>query len=136
MRPTPVRCAVYAILEASGGPLCASQILDELDRSGRSFDLVTVYRTLNSFEHTEVVTRMDRTKEGWRYALRSRSHVHSITCSQCGAVTQLASCDLETLDRIVAETTGFSHISHMLQFRGVCPTCTGGTHRPQRHEQS
>ena len=92
--------------------------------SGRSgIDLVTVYRTLETLEQCQIVTRIDRLKEGWRYMLRSVEHRHTITCSRCGSSSPLAHCQLASIEQSVERATGFSDIHHSLQFFGICPNC-------------
>ncbi len=127
LRVTEARCSVYAFLEEAHKPLAASQIEEGLRNSGEEFDLVTVYRTIETLERCALVARVDRLREGWRYIVRSRRHGHVITCSECGESAAMATCELERLERSLAETTGYTNICHSLQFFGTCPGCSSAT---------
>jgi Fe2+ or Zn2+ uptake regulation protein len=127
LRVTEARCSVYSFLEEAREPLAASQIEEGLRKVGEEFDLVTVYRTIETLERCALVARVDRLREGWRYIVRSRRHGHLITCSECGESTAMATCELERLERSLAEATGYTNIRHSLQFFGTCPECRPST---------
>lgn len=123
VRVTHARRRVYELLSGSEGPLSAAQIDISLRESGMSIDLVTVYRTLETLERCALVVRVDRMSEGWRFAIRSREHSHLITCSECGSISPLDVCDLARIEKALETRTGFTNISHSLQFYGTCPEC-------------
>jgi Fur family transcriptional regulator, ferric uptake regulator len=123
LRVTQARRSVYGLLSGTGSPLSASQIDLELRRSGVVIDLVTIYRTLDTLERGTLVVRIDRQSDGWRYCIRSREHSHQITCSMCGNTSPLDVCDLARIEQALERRTGFTNISHSLQFHGTCPGC-------------
>jgi len=126
LRITAARQSVFSALDASPSPMAASQVIQHLEQSGESLDPVTVYRTLASLERCDLVMRIDRMKEGWRYTLRARSHSHTIVCAECGRTAALEHCELERLERALERSTGFINVRHALQFSGICPLCAAG----------
>lgn len=125
MRITQARRSVYECLHASDEPLSASDVFSLLQNREILIDLVTIYRTLDTLERCDLLVRVDRLHEGWRYAVRSQDHHHSITCSVCGGISPLDVCELARLEQSLERETGFTNIRHSLQFYGTCPKCQG-----------
>lgn len=123
LRSTSARRSVYVALKSSSSPLSAAQIDEALNAAGIAIDLVTVYRTLETLERCDLIMRIERMKEGWRYAIRSTEHHHNIVCSVCGGASPLEQCQLSRLERDLEQTTGFRNVRHSLQFFGTCPDC-------------
>ncbi len=123
VRATTARRDVYQVLDKATGPLLVADIDRALARSGRSIDLVTVYRTVETLERCGLVIRVDRIGDGWRFATRDTEHQHLIVCSVCGAREPLDQCEIESIDRKLERTTGFSDVHHSVQFFGTCPKC-------------
>ncbi|MCC7438229.1 MAG: transcriptional repressor [Armatimonadetes bacterium] len=123
LRSTSARRSVYVALQSAASPLSAAQIDEALNATGVAIDLVTVYRTLETLERCHLIMRIERMKEGWRYAIRSTEHHHNIVCSVCGSASPLEQCQLSRLERDLEQSTGFSNVRHSLQFFGTCPDC-------------
>ncbi|MBS1914088.1 MAG: transcriptional repressor [Bacteroidetes bacterium] len=123
LRVTVARRGVYHRLLEASEPQSAAQIEMSLHAAGITIDLVTVYRTLETLERCSLVMRVDRLHEGWRYTVRSRQHNHSIVCSECGSATPLDACGLRRIEQDLELTTGYTNVSHSLQFFGTCPEC-------------
>lgn len=123
IRVTQARRSIYDALQRSSDPLSAAQIDEALQSTGISIDLVTVYRTLDTLERRGLVARVDRPSDGWRYAIRTKNHHHLIVCSECGGASPLDRCELQRIETELTRSTGFSNISHSLQFFGTCPKC-------------
>lgn len=123
VRVTQARRSIYYALNRASEPLSAADVGTLLHDADLAIDLVTVYRTLETLERCGLITRVDRLHDGWRYSVRSKGHHHSIICSECGSASPLASCDLQRIEHGLASSTGFSNISHSLQFYGTCPNC-------------
>jgi Fe2+ or Zn2+ uptake regulation protein len=123
LRVTSARRRVFELLHARNEPLSAAGLESGLRECGDAIDLVTVYRTLETLERCGLVARVDRLADGWRYTVRNRHHAHSIVCSECGDTAPLDVCGLKRMEQELEQTTGFSNISHALQFYGTCPGC-------------
>ena len=50
-------------------------------------------------------------------------HHHHLVCSECGAVSDFASGDLEGLLDDIARRTGYRVDAHRLEVYGLCPDC-------------
>ena len=87
-------------------------------------DLVTLYRTLASFEEKKLVKRIDLHKDVVYYELNLKHH-HHIICIDCGAMEDFKLCDINILTKkIVAKSSHFKNINeHSLELFGVCNTC-------------
>ena len=57
------------------------------------------------------------------YRLASGGHHHHLVCSECGAVSDFASGDLEGVLQEIARRTGYRVDAHRLEVYGVCPAC-------------
>ncbi|MEX2382071.1 MAG: Fur family transcriptional regulator [Opitutales bacterium] len=87
-------------------------------------DLATVYRFVAALEELELVRRCflrDGTSL-YEFGLRER-HQHHIICTQCQKVEAFDACFADVLEPLVRER-GYSRISHVLEFFGICPRCS------------
>jgi len=87
-------------------------------------DLVTLYRTLASFEKIHLVRRIDLHKDSICYELNINHH-HHIICKDCGVVEDFELCDMTDLTKkIIAKASKFKNIQdHSLELFGVCNAC-------------
>jgi Fur family ferric uptake transcriptional regulator len=103
-------------------PLTIQQVTkgvrDEVDRA-------TVYRTVELFEKTGIVQRVNF---GWKYKIELsdifKAHHHHMQCTKCGKIITLpANSMLETMIDTVAAKANFSPRGHSLEIYGLCPSC-------------
>ena len=87
-------------------------------------DLVTVYRTLASFEKAGIVKRVDLRADAVLYELNDEHH-HHIVCTNCGTVEDFELCDMEALTKKIAQKSKhFKTIQeHTLELFGICTQC-------------
>ena len=86
--------------------------------------MVTVYRTLDILEKTNLVCRSSLENGQTVYLLRRlREHHHHLFCSRCGMVKNIAGCGLEEMAKRVGSDTGFIVTSHTFELTGICPAC-------------
>ena len=122
-----------AVLEALGGesghaPRSAQDIHAALMKNAAAkksgMDLVTVYRTLASFEKAGIVKRVDLRGDSVLYELNDEHH-HHIVCTNCGTVEDFEMCDMEALTKKIAQKSKkFTTIrEHTLELFGVCTQC-------------
>src|SRR5262245_35435870 len=87
LRRTPVRVGVIDLLSKSDRPISVPQIVGKL----KGVDIVTVYRTLNTFVRKGLVHRVRGEDRSWRYAASpsephaEHRHPHFV-CEECGKV--------------------------------------------------
>src|SRR4051812_7912943 len=118
LRATAARRAVVDVLAEAPHALSATELHARVARRGDTVDLVTVYRSLETLERCSIVSRVDHSKDGWRYTVRSKGHRHEVVCSRCGAVAPLNACELDRIERGLERQTGFTNIHHALSFFG------------------
>ncbi len=125
LRRTPVRVGVLRVLAAAGGPLDVPTIIAGLPDQT---DLVTVYRTLNTFTRKKLVHRVRGEERSWRYALgrpddkQAHRHPHFV-CDECGKVVCLNEVTIPTsLTRTLA-VDGYTVDHPEVVLHGTCPKC-------------
>ena len=120
LKSTDPRLAVLKALSEVKHPETAQEIHKRL----KNMDLVTLYRTLASFEEKQLVKRIDLHKDAVCYELNTGHH-HHIVCTNCGTVEDFEVCDKNRLIKnIVAKASKFKNIKeHSLELFGVCNTC-------------
>lgn len=121
LRKTQPRLAVLDALNEHHGPFTTDEIHGLI--RGAKLDLVTVYRTLGSFEKLGIVRRCDFGDGVARYELGSETHHHHhVICRVCRKAEPLDDCVLERLEKDV-QKLGYGEITHSLEFFGVCRDC-------------
>ncbi|MSR73351.1 transcriptional repressor [Candidatus Parcubacteria bacterium] len=111
--------------------LCKPQNADDIYKKLKKLtgkdkiDLVTIYRTLTSFEQTGIVKKVNLQKDSVYYEL-ANSHHHHIVCTVCESVEEFNLCGIEkTTKDVLKKSIKFNSIAqHSLEFFGVCKKCT------------
>ena len=124
MRITAPRVSVLQALLSGHGPFTVEEVFDQVKAGQVGCDLATIYRILGSFEKIGILRRCEFGDGNARFELSGEDnhHHHHVICRVCRKVEGLENCELPELNRF-AETTGFTEISHSLEFFGLCPSC-------------
>ncbi len=90
-------------------------------------DLVTIYRTLDSFEKAELIRRCDFSDGIVRYEMVSldhHHHHHHLVCTRCKKIkpVEIEKCPMNAFEK-VAQQAGYTGIRHSLEVFGTCPSC-------------
>ena len=119
---TPARLAVLGIFSNDCKPINAEHIFAKLKKE--KINLVTIYRTLTSFEKAGILKRVDLHKESVYYELADHHH-HHIICTDCGTVESFEECGVKKLSKnILDKSSKFKVINqHSLEFFGKCNGC-------------
>lgn len=91
----------------------------------QKIDVVTVYRTLETFEKAGLVRRVDlrRGKTYFEIVDDGADH-HHVVCTECGVVKDVTGCEYPTQKKALQKTRGFAKItSHSFEYFGVCSPC-------------
>ncbi|HRI86088.1 MAG TPA: Fur family transcriptional regulator [Ignavibacteria bacterium] len=121
LKVTKPRIEIMKILKSNHKPLTISEISGKL--TNKKTDLVTVYRTMNLFEELGIVNQIDFKDEYKRYELiYDRHHHHHIVCRKCRKVENVETCLPEGFEKLLLKT-GYSEITHSLEFFGICGSC-------------
>ena len=123
LKCTTPRLAIMAVLSGKEHYVSAQEIHARLDKK-QGIDLVTVYRTLASFEKAGIIKRVDARKDAIYYELNGGHH-HHVICTNCEKVAEFSENEDETLiAKALKQVKGFSSISHhSFDLFGVCDAC-------------
>jgi len=136
LKATRTRLAVLSVLHGAGQPQSTEAIHRAAVRLG-PIDLVTVYRTLESFHQAGLVERVRAGVRTWRYHLSLEpdhpSHPH-FYCSGCGKLKclprEVIRFDLERLKESFP-----AQVDHLqISLEGVCPDCLARIFHEDRQE--
>lgn len=121
LRVTPVRRAVLKLFSRGCEPMSAEMIVKKLKQT----DLVTIYRTLATFEESGILSRVDLHKDAVFYELAGHHH-HHIVCTSCGTIENFETCDVEhVVSEVLQHSKSFATIrSHSFELFGVCTPCS------------
>lgn len=123
-RLTGPRQAILRLLASARRPLSSKELHEALPRG--FCDVVTVYRSLQLLEKLRAVQRYDLGDGVARYRLLPAGddgHHHHLVCRACSRVVELDHCILGELEARLARESGYTELTHRLQFFGVCPAC-------------
>jgi len=126
LRVTKPRLLVLSFMIRSHGPFTLEEIHQEI--KGEGIDLVTVYRCINSFQESGIIHRCDFGDGPMRFEYEGEGseHHHHIVCKRCREVKSLDYCLVEGIEKLLRKE-GYSHITHSLEFFGVCSKCGAET---------
>jgi len=122
MRVTLARVLILGSFAESCDPMCADDIFKLL--KGKNINVVTIYRTLTSFEKSGIIRKVDLRRESVYYEIAGHHH-HHIVCTVCGMIEKLDMCDVEEVSKkAVKKSSYFKKVDqHSLEFFGVCTLC-------------
>lgn len=122
LRSTAPRLMVLKALSQIKKPETAQELHKKMKKSG--MDLVTLYRTLSSFEESGILKRIDLRKDAIYYELNDEHH-HHIVCTNCNKLEDFKNSEIEkVLSKIMKDSTKFKNIiDHSLELFGICTVC-------------
>jgi Fur family ferric uptake transcriptional regulator/Fur family peroxide stress response transcriptional regulator len=130
LRLTPQRRAVLDVLTAARDHPTASEVYERVKATTPGIGAATVYRTLALLVSTGQALELNLGEgAASRYDARVDRHDH-LVCDRCGRALDVDAPVPAALLRSVAEATGFAVTSYDLQFRGLCPDCSGSFPEP------
>ncbi|MGA9872367.1 MAG: Fur family transcriptional regulator [Rhodococcus sp. (in: high G+C Gram-positive bacteria)] len=123
VRATKQRSAISDLLDNIDEFRSAQDLHDELRKRGEGIGLTTVYRTLQTLADagTVDVLRIDTGESVYRRC--STGHHHHLVCRDCGYTVEVEGPTVEKWSQGVAETNGFSDVSHTIEIFGTCSEC-------------
>lgn len=134
---THARLTVLEALEASGGHITSSEVLERVNAVDRSIGRASVFRTLDLLTSLSIIrptylhSSMTPT-----YVLLPDGHHHHIICTNCHRVIEFDDCGL---GQIEAELEARLHVKltgHLLEFYGLCDRCAGQSASPASSTES
>ncbi|MDH4160804.1 MAG: transcriptional repressor [Actinomycetota bacterium] len=123
-RATRQRTAVAALMDQVDGFRSAQEVHALLRTQGETVGLTTVYRTLQALADNGEVDVL-RTDEGQAvYRRCGTSHHHHLVCRDCGRTVEVEGPAVERWAEQLAQTHGFSDVSHTVEVFGRCTQCS------------
>lgn len=125
VKKTKQRECVLALLERAEKPLSAMEIYSQVDKTGVSVWLSTVYRILELFVQKNLVlktTVMDN--EMALYEINRYQHKHYAICMLCHKIIPMEDCPVGSLIPKLTEES-FHVVGHKLEIYGYCKECGG-----------
>ncbi len=122
LKNTPPRITIMKTLSEIKVPETAQEIYKKLKK--HKIDLVTLYRTLASFEKNKLVKRVDLHKDAIYYELNLEHH-HHIVCTSCNKMEDFENTEIEkVLKQVALKSAKFKNIKeHSLELFGLCNAC-------------
>jgi Fur family ferric uptake transcriptional regulator len=121
---TGPRQAILGILRRTRHPLSNKQIFEALAKG--DCDLATVYRSMHLLESMGIVKRFDFGDGVARFELLEEGddgHHHHLVCTRCAEVIEIDECFTRSVEEKIAAASGFTSVTHKLEFFGICPDC-------------
>lgn len=122
LKTTKKRLFLIDCLKNSDGPLTAEEIHRKL-REDININLSTVYRALSSLSEAHIIIRQVLSDGNSVFQLNSDKHRHILTCKECGKISYVDVCPIDSVHEELEDSTGYDIISHNLEFIGICPDC-------------
>ena len=124
VRATKQRSAISDLLDTIEEFKSAQDLHDELRKRGEGIGLTTVYRTLQTLADagTVDVLRTDNGESVYRRC--SSGHHHHLVCRSCGFTVEVEGPTVEKWSQSVAESNGFTDVSHTIEIFGTCSQCS------------
>lgn len=109
--------------------LTAEDVYKALLAEGSDIGLATVYRVLMQFEQAGLLARNHFESGKAVFELNEGQHHDHLVCLDCGRVEEFYDAEIESRQREVAQTRGFSLQEHALSLYANCVK----TDCPHRH---
>lgn len=123
---TKNRTAILQFLSNQEQPIAADEILAHIQEEHQSVNKTTIYRELFFLLEHNFIHEVEFGDGKKRYEIAiNRPHHHHIICVNCKKVTDIPlEKELESVERDIEKTTGYTLTSHMLEFFGLCSSCS------------
>lgn len=126
LRLTAPRMVVLQVLREGQGHMSAEEIHGAVLARYPTINMVTVYRTLESFEAHGLAVRVALGDKLMRWEWVGDAH-HHLVCRRCGAVVELDDEPFQSLSRELARRHGVRADARHLALRGLCAHCARAT---------
>lgn len=125
MKITPQRVAIFRALTGTNDHPSAEIIHNTIIRDYPNISLTTVYRTLETFEKSGIVSVVNPLYNAARYDANTKPHDH-LVCVVCKKVEDIYEESLINTD--LSTKTDFKIIGYNLLINGICGDCQKNGH--------
>jgi Fur family ferric uptake transcriptional regulator len=124
LKKTKPRENVLSVLEHAEKPLSAMEICSQIEKSGESAWMSTVYRILELFVKKGMVVKITvMNNEMALYELNRFQHKHYAICLACRRIIAMDNCPMEKFIPQL-EDDDFHVVGHNLEIYGYCSECS------------
>jgi Fur family transcriptional regulator, peroxide stress response regulator len=122
-RITPQRLAVLKVLAASEGHPSVERIYESVRSQFPTTSIATIYKTVALLKQENELIEISFPDGSNRYdGNKPYPHPHVI-CTKCKKIIDPDLSSLKSLEKEVAEETGFQIFTHRVDFFGLCREC-------------
>ena len=114
--------AILRCLSGTTSHPTADWIYESVRREIPDISLGTVYRNLRRLKEEGRIMELDLGSGMSRFDAKAKNHYH-FRCNKCGRVFDVDEPVDDSIDRRIAQKTGFKIDHHLLEFRGLCIDC-------------
>ena len=125
VKMTPNRQLVLQLLQTSGKPLSAYEVLDRLRAQGTQWQPPTVYRALDFLLEQGFVHKVESTNSYVLCHLFDQpTHTSAMfICDRCGVVKEECAEGVEDIMHTLAARMGFALRHNVIEAHGLCSAC-------------
>ena len=126
LKKTKTRESVLVVLEREKCPLSAMEICARIGGDESTVWPSTVYRALEQFEKSGVVSKLTvMNSDTAVYELNRFRHKHYAVCMACHKIIPMENCTMEAFTPRVQDD-GFQVVGHNVEVYGYCAGCSFG----------
>lgn len=121
---TNARLTVLNVLEASGGHITSSEVLERVNAADPTIGRASVFRTLDLLTSLSIIRpTYIQSSLTPTYVLLPDGHHHHIICTNCNRVIEFEDCSLAGVAAALEKRLGVKLTGHLLEFYGLCDKC-------------
>lgn len=119
MRMTEQRRIIAQVLEKSTDHPDVEELYRRASKIDSKISLSTVYRTVNLFEETGLVTKLDFKDGRARFELIPDEHHDHLIDIRSGKVIEFRNEEIEAIQEVIARRLGYRLVDHRLELYAV-----------------
>ncbi|HXK37555.1 MAG TPA: Fur family transcriptional regulator [Candidatus Paceibacterota bacterium] len=126
LKATGARGKVLRVLTDAKKPLRVKDIFERVQMTDEDMNMVTIYRTIETFVKKGIVHRDDFGEDAAYYELHDdKRHHHYITCTGCKRHDDIEGCFYEGFEpELRAQVPHYDSITyHTVEYFGLCSAC-------------
>lgn len=122
---TNARLTILDVIEAGGGHLTSTEILNRVSEIDPTIGRASIFRTLDLFTQLSLIrpTYIESSMTP-TYVMLPDGHHHHIICTNCHRVIEFEDCGLSRLSAELEQRLKVRLSGHLLEFYGLCANCT------------
>lgn len=122
VRITPQRQAVLEFMIGTHMHPTADDVYKALAGRFPNMSVATIYNNLRLFTSLGIIEEMAYGDASSHFDFAQTKHYHAI-CGNCGKVVDVFYPELDDVEVIAENLTGFMVTGHRMEVHGICPEC-------------